>query len=54
MIIIIYLDDSKENRHVIKPHPEFFKYHDAGKLVEHVTKSDHERGIKNYHKYEIY
>jgi len=54
MIIIIYLDTAMRNRYVIRPYSDQFKMHDVGKLVEHITKSDHVRGIRNYHKYEIY
>lgn len=54
MIIIIYFDEKKTCRQVIRPTPEF-KMENVLSIVEHVTGTliNQEVYIKRYHSYEI-
>jgi len=58
MTIIIYFDEDKKNYHVIRPKTDSKNPRDnfdgnVRKLVEHLTHSDFEDDIKNYHHFEI-
>lgn len=59
MTIVIYYDEDKTNYHVIHPktwskEPSENFDGNIRKLVEHITKSDFERGIKNFYKFETF
>lgn len=58
MTIIIYLTEDKKNFHVIHPKTDSKDSREnfdgnIRRLVEHLTHSDYESGIKNYHSFEI-
>ncbi len=59
MTIVIYYDEDKTNYHVVHPktwskEPNENFDGNIRKLVEHITKSDFERGIKNFYKFETF
>lgn len=58
MTIIIYLTEDKKNFHIIRPktsskEPRENFDGNVSKLVEHITKSDYDSGVRNYYKYEV-
>jgi hypothetical protein len=58
MTVIIYFTEDKKNCQVIHPQTDNkdSKHNfdgNVGKLVEHLTHSDHSEGIKNYHSFEV-
>ena len=58
MKVVIYLTEDKKNYHVIRPKTDSKKQSEnfdgnVRKLVEHLTGSDYEKGVKNYYKFEI-
>ena len=59
MTIVIYYNEDKTNYHVIHPktwskEPSENFDGNIRKLVEHITKNDFERGIKNFYKFETF
>jgi hypothetical protein len=55
MTIIIYFTEEKKSYQVIRPKTEGENKFsgDVRKLVEHVTHSDYDGKIRNYHSFEI-
>lgn len=58
MTIIIYLTEDKKSFQVIHPktwskEPRENFDGNVGRLVEHITKSDFDSGIRNFYKFEV-
>ena len=52
--IVIYFDETKKRKQIIKPSEAFWKQgNDVMALVEHITKSHISEGIKKFHSFEI-
>jgi len=59
MTIVIYLTEDKKNFHVIRPkthskNPRENFDGNVRKLVEHLTHSDYESNVRNYHSFEVF
>jgi hypothetical protein len=56
MTIVIYFTEDKKNYQVIRPKTEGKDKFDGNVrlLVEHITHSDFNEGIRNYHSFQIF